>query len=234
MRKILLSIFIFCCLSTFCFSQVSVLFHTGVGTYRMKEQKELQNEFSKTVLPWRPVHKFPPYWNFGGSLSFPISPKLRTGGWFEFGSTGGTLDYSDYSGSARMDQLLQYTQFGGFLSVHINNSEAWPIFFTSHVSIAKTKANLAYEIIIGTDSEKFSEFFKSTNVGFRPGLMLERKLGALVFQTGLGIEFQLPGILRDTKSGSSLTNNKGENVRAQWSGIRAQIGAGFLINGESQ
>jgi hypothetical protein len=218
----------------FCFGQVNVLFHTGVGTYRMKEQKELQDDFLKSGLPWRPVHEFPPYWNFGGSLSFPISPKLQAGGWIEYGSTGGTLHYADYSGSARLDQLLRYTQFGGFLSVRINTRETWPIYFTSHVSIAKTKENLNYQIIIGTSTDEDSQLYTSTNFGFRPGLMIERTIKAWVFQTSLGIEMQVPGILHNTKTGSPLINNDGDFISAQWAGIRAQFGAGFRLGGKNR
>jgi len=230
MKKTLLPLLVFCFITMFCKGQVNVLFHTGTGTYWMKEQKELQEDFrNNSELPWQPVHKFPPYWTFGGSLSFQVLPKFRAGGWMEYGSTGGTLHYADYSGSARLDQLLHYTQFGGFLSLQINKSESWPIFFTSHLSVAKTKESLSYEIIVDTSKDEDSQLFESTSFGFRPGLMTEHKIKVWVFQAGVGMELQIPGVL-NSKDGYALTNSEGENVRAQWTGIRAQLGVGFQLN----
>lgn len=229
MKKTLL-LFAFLLVAVLCHGQARVLFHMGAGTFRMKAQKDLQEEF-RSDLPWRQVHKFPPYWTYSGSLSFQLLPKFRVGAWIEYGSTGGTLHYADYSGSARLDQLLHYTQYGLFMDYRINKSETWPMFITSHISKVGTKESLSYQIVVGNSIDEELLHFKSSNIGFRPGFMMEHHIKMWVFQASLGIEMQLPGVLYHS-DGFALTNNAGDNVYAEWTGMRAQLGVGLRINGK--
>lgn len=208
--------------------EVSAMFNMGAGTFRMKTQREFQNEFRGSVIPWRPVHKFPPYWISGGSVSWHVSPSVGVVLSLELGSTGGTLHYADYSGSARMDQLLKYTQWGIGSFVQINQSEIWPLFATAHLSISRTKQSVSYVITVADVVEKDREDFRSTNLGLRPGLMLQRRLNSFLFQANLGLEMQFPGRL-ETEDGSPFVGVNGDSVSAQWSGLRGSLGVGLML-----
>jgi hypothetical protein len=229
MKKHVLVCALIILLSSYGFAQeVSVMFNMGIGTFRMKTQKELQDDLRGSQIPWRPVHKFPPYWTYGGSVSLHTNQRFGTSLSVEFGSTGGTLHYADYSGTARTDQLLKYTQVGVGTFFQVNKSETWPLFVTAQMSISRTKENISYAITVGDATDKDSEDFHSLNIGLRPGLMLHRRLNSFLFQANFGLEMQVPGRL-ETDGGTSLQQKNGDNVYAQWSGLRAGLGVGLIL-----
>jgi hypothetical protein len=230
MKKVVItSIVIFLASGFMAAQEVSVAFQMGVATYRMKSQKDLQDDFRGQVLPWKPVDEFPPYWIYGGSLSLHLAPRFGTSVSFEYGSTGGKLHYEDYSGSAHFTQRLRYTQFALGMFVQVNRSDRWPIFITVPVSISRTREELSYSVVVGSSKEEDSESFKAINLGIRPGVMMHRRLNAFVFQANLGCELQLPGRL-ESDGGQILLLENGDNVYAQWSGLRASLGIGLMLS----
>jgi hypothetical protein len=205
------------------------LFHVGFGTYRMKMQKKFQEDFLKrNQLPLRVVNKFPPYLSFGASLSFKILPHSAAGIWYEYGSTGGRLHYKDYSGFAFLDQRLTYSQIGVFFSHKINHSVTWPLLLTTHLSTAKTRETVVYEITVGNTTEREQLNLTSMGLSFRPGITLQHNVRRLLFEGNLGIEAQFPGVLKNNKN-ERFRTSQGEIVTAQWSGVRLQFGVGFLM-----
>jgi hypothetical protein len=202
---------------------------TGLATFNMSHQKTLQGDFkTQSGLPLKVVHKFPPYFTFGGSLTIKLSERAATGFFLDYLSTGGRLHYEDYSGSAVIDQVLKCYQPGVFLQKQVNKSEGWPLFYMSHLFVAFTRESLRSAIVVGTDSDADSFSVKSTNLGFRPGLMLQHKMGSFVLQSSLGYEFHLVGRL-NTDDGVALQNYDGDNVTAQWGGLRLGLGVGVVL-----
>jgi hypothetical protein len=230
MKTTTLLIALFALSAGICRAQVDMSFHMGSGTFRMKTQKELQKDFRGSQLPWRTVHKFPPYWIYSGSISYKFHERLGVGAALEYGSTGGTLHYADYSGSVRLDQLLRYVQYSLITYAQVNTSKKWPLFVTVHFSMVNTKEKLNYRITVGNASEQESSNFTSGNFGLRQGLMLQHKVKSHILLHGsVGLEMQFPGTLRD-KDGVVLVKQDGENVTAQWSGLRASVGVGLILN----
>jgi len=216
---------------TYCASNAqsnSILFKVGVGTYSMKTQKKFQDEFQQqSGLPLEIVHRFPPYFSFGAELGFKITDRSVAGVWYDFTSTGGRLHYKDYSATTRMDQVLKCSQIGMFFQTRINRSEEWRLFATGHASVVPTKAQYTTELSIGSDSEVNSYSFKSSNIGLRPGIMLQRKVSKILLQGSIGYEFQTHDVLHN--DGGELRTYSGENVTAEWDGLRATIGIGFSL-----
>jgi len=207
---------------------VSIMLHTGVGTFAMKKQKDLQQEVRGSTMPWRPVHKFPPYWIYGGSLSIQLNSQFGVSAYAEYGSTGGTLNYTDYSGSVQFDQLLRYMQGGIGMFLQINLSDKWPLFATSHLLVGKTKETVSSTLRLGNSTEHESIQLHALNFSFRPGLMMQHRVKTFLFQANLGMEIQLPGKLQN-EDGNSLVLQNREEVNAQWSGLRATLGVGLLL-----
>ena len=208
--------------------KINVMFHMGAGTFSMKTQKQLQQDVRESVIPWRPVHEFEPYWIYGGSLSFNINPRVGVSAYFEYGSTGGTLHYSDYSGSARFDQLLRYKEWGVGSFLQINRSERWPLFVTGHILLAYTRETVSYSVHLGATEEGLSEQLRSTSFGLRPGVMMRHRLKAFVFQGNMGMEVHFPGELANI-DGNGFSLQNGNAVNAQWSGLRATLGVGLTL-----
>jgi hypothetical protein len=207
----------------------SILFKVGVGTYSMKTQKKFQDEFQQqSGLPLEIVHRFPPYFSFGAELGFKFTDRSVAGVWYDFTSTGGRLHYKDYSATARMDQVLKCSHVGMFFQTRINRSEEWRLFATGHASAVLSKALFSTELSIGNDSDVNQYSFKSTNIGLRPGIMLQRNVKKIILQGNIGYEIQTNDVLH-TKDGAKLHTYSGERVSAEWDGLRATVGIGFSL-----
>ena len=226
---ILLMFFLFS--TAFAQESNSLLFRIGVGTYSMKSQKLLQQDFNNNSrIPFRAVHSFPPFMTFGGSFGVKISERASLGLWAEYASTGGRLSYKDYSGYAKIDQVLNSFQIGPFAQYRINKSIDWPIYITMHSSLARTNQKLSSEVEVGSAFEKENYTLKSINYGLRPGIMLARDLKPFTFQLGIGAELQFHGDM-DVKSNDNLifTTSDGEKLVSQWDGLRLTLGIGFKL-----
>ncbi|MBX2946794.1 MAG: hypothetical protein KF725_13245 [Cyclobacteriaceae bacterium] len=196
----------------------------------MKTQREFQEGFMQsTDIPLKPVHTFPAYLTFGGEVAFKAFDQSAVGLWLDYTSTGGTLHYKDYSGYARMDQLLKCVQTGVFYQWQVNTSNMWPFFITSHFSAIFSKETIRTELVIGTTQATEQISLRSVNFGFRPGLMIQRKFDNFVTQANLGYDFQGNGQLK-TEKDAALTTPEGKDLTAQWAGLRVGIGIGILLN----
>ncbi len=205
------------------------LLQMGVGTYSMKTQKQFQQEYlNQSRIPYKAVHKFPPYYTYGASAGTKITGQSTAGLWFNYASTGGSLDYRDYSGYSRIDQLLICYQYGVFYQYQIAGDARWSLFSSAHASAIFSTASFKKELGIGNTIQSAAMVFKSINFGLRPGLTLQRKIKAIVLQAHVGYELQLHGQLK-TKDGLDFTTPLGTRVAAEWDGFRANMGVGFNI-----
>lgn len=208
----------------------SLLFRVGVATFNMKTQKEFQKGFMQsTDLPLKPVHTFPAYLTFGGEVAFKTFDQSAMGLWIDYTSTGGTLHYKDYSGYARMDQLMKCLQPGFFYQRQINTSSMWPFFITSHFSVVFSRETIRTELVVGATQAVEQIALKSVNFGFRPGVMLQRKFDKFVAQANLGYELHSNGQLK-TDDDTVLTTPDGKDLAVQWGGLRFGVGFGVLLN----
>ncbi len=208
----------------------AITFRWGISTFGMKEQRRLQSDFktNNPTLPWKVVHSFPVYYNFGGNLSIKVSQKSSLGVWYEYNSTGGRLHYKDYSGFVYFDQVLRSSQIGAHWQHLLKGSQQWSLMFTNHVSVVFTKEVVDFAIQIGSDNETETLTLTSKHLGIRPGLLLQRKLGSFLFQSALGYEFQTRGQLTSDDD-RYLIDNNGDKVTAQWDGLRLTLGVGILL-----
>lgn len=212
----------------------SIVFHTGLGTYSMKSQKQLQNDFRKYGIPYKAVHEFPPYITLGVDIGFKVGMKTAAGVWYEYTSTGGRLSYEDYSGMAQLDQLLHCSQIGGFVKTQINRSDEWQLFATAHFSAIFTNGEIRSKLMIGSvygESDQLA--LHSFEVGIRPGLMIQRKIRRLIIQGQLGYEIQYHLPMK-TAEGYTIYTLNDQPVKAQWDGIRASIGIGIPFKFKSK
>lgn len=209
----------------------SILFRVGMGTYSMKSQKQFQKDYDRSSkIRHADVHTFPAFPTVGGSVGIRLSSAASLGLWAEYCSTGGRLHYKDYSGHSVMDQRLKSFQIGPFIQYRFVKSASWPLYFTFHSSIANTKENMRTELKVGTQSFKESYDLKSLNYGFRPGIMLGHHVHALLFQLGIGTEFQLHGTLKEAKDKDVyFKTSDGKDLVAQWDGLRLTLGIGFKL-----
>lgn len=207
------------------------MIRAGWGTFSMKSQKDLQDYFHEQIWMMRKVDEFPPFWNFGGSLGFKTSQRSAVGFWGEYTSTGGRLHYRDYSGEASVIQSLKAFQVGMFYQLQLNQSQAWPIFFTTHGSVVSSRMDIETSVFIGSSGSEDQEAFKSINLALRPGLMIQRRVKEFLFQAGIGGELQTHGSMRSYDGSiDNLVLPDGQEVTAEWDGFRAFIAVGARLS----
>jgi hypothetical protein len=198
----------------------------------MDRMKSFQQDYlNQSALPLKPVTTFPPYWGYGAAFGWGLNKVSSFGLFYNYNSTGGRLDYEDYSGTARFDQLLHCVSLGTFYQCKLNKSEKWPLHFSISVSKAYTNMAMTESLVVGGQSNSSQYSFYSTNYGFRPSLILRRQFGVAFIHTGIGYEVQLAGkvYLKDNNS-LYLKNSSGDDVTAQWGGLRLTLGFGILLS----
>lgn len=209
----------------------SIHFRLGLGTYLMKSQKLLQQDIkNNSPIPFEAVTSFPAFPTFGVSLGFKLTEEASLGCWVEYASTGARLSYGDYSGNARIDQLLNTFQIGPFAQYRITKSTTWPLYVTMHTSLASTTQRLTSEIEVAGNRDREDYLLKSINYGIRPGVMLSRDFSPVTFQLGLGAEIQFHGEMKSKKNdGAIFQTSDGKHLISQWDGLRATFGVGFKL-----
>jgi len=212
-----------------------VAFKVGAGSYSMGTQKLYQEEFRKdSGLPLKVVDKFPIFPSFGLSMAVKTSRMSSLGLSFEYHSTGGRLDYRDYSGYAKFDQLLNSTQLGLLFQYQITDSEKWPVFLTGYVAKVSTHNSMKSEISLGSNLKSQTLELLSTNYSFRPGVMVQRKIETFILQGFFGYEIQTHGGLhQEDNQNLFLATKSGVPVTAEWDGLRISVGIGLLLKSKS-
>lgn len=203
------------------------------STYDMTQMKTLQQNFiTQSGLQMHAVTTFPAWWGYGLSWGSRTTERGSFAGVsLNYNSTGGRVDYEDYSGTARMDQLFTSYSLGGFYQAILNRSDKWPFFLSFTGSWISTHLTMSESISVTGQSSSETHDFYSHNFGFRPSFVLRRNFNRVFAQAGLGYEFQLTGklYLKDNKQ-AYLTDGGGGNATAQWNGLRATIGIGVLFH----
>src|SRR5438034_902469 len=94
-------------------AQVNVFVGGGIGTYSMGDMKHLQQEFA-SEFPVQPkiTSSFPAYWMYEIGATVKLDSTISIGGNISYYSTGGRIDYSDYSGGLRLDQIATSFSIG--------------------------------------------------------------------------------------------------------------------------
>lgn len=197
------------------------------GTFNMRSLKNLQQEFlDHSDLPYVVISEFPSYIGFSFLLGYPISKRCAIGPRFQFISTGGRLDYGDYSGHIRQDQLLKGLSLGVYFQYLLEQSEVWPVYFTFTAGCMYTDLKFISEAVVGTSSVTDKVNFYSINYTFNPSVLVKRKLNNH-FMGGIsvGYEFQMHNKLKpDGNNKAYLQDNKGNLVKAAWDGLRLSAG----------
>jgi hypothetical protein len=202
------------------------------STFNMEQLKSFQHNYiSQTGLPLKAVTSFPSWWGYGGAFGWALHNGSLLGLLLNYNSTGARADYEDYSGTARMDQLLHCISIGAFYQVQLNRSQKWPCYFHISASNIHTTMKVTESFIVGTQSQSNGYVFYSTNYGLKPAFLLRRQFKRSFIHAGLGYEVQFTGklYLKDNNK-AYLTNPSGDNVTAQWGGLRLALGVGILLN----
>ncbi|SRR5258706_3882418 len=210
---------------------VFILGESNFSSFNMSDFKSIQRDFVvQSGLPLKIVDQFPTYFGWGGVVAIE-SGKFSYGLHGGYTSTGGRVDYEDYSGLARFDQSTKCYWFGPYFQAQLTKSDSWPVYFNFRGSYIHSKVDMNSLLIIGTSSQSYTESFYSWNYGFRPEFSVRKKINRIFIQASAGYEFQVHGKLYlTTNHNAYLRNSNGSNATAQWDGLRFSVGIGFFVS----
>jgi hypothetical protein len=211
-------------------------FGTGItyGTYSMKGLKEFQRETlpALSFVPVKIVESFPA--TIGYDIHFSFSKgKFMLGGYYSFASTGGRIHYKDYSGEIKFDQIVSGKSVGASTVWKINSANQYNIVVGFRTGI--TISNLLIDNTISVNDQSDvnqSYLFKSLNLTISPLIEVEYPLGGFIIYAATRYEANV------AKSGLNLNGNddvfieldSGENLKADWEGLRISAGVKYKIN----
>lgn len=234
MRQVLI-LFLMCGLSFCTSAQIELSFSTGYGYYAMPKMAALQSELAKQfVAQPKTTSSFPPYWYYTGAVNVELHPSISAGFSVAYGSTGGRISYSDYSGSMTVDQLLNYTSIGLPFSYHQKiNTHGTSVQLGITPMVCFTKLDLIFNSVLGDQTQHNSYIFKSTNFQLQPGIALKQQI---INRFGIKIELNYTlDVAKDKlkyedNKDSYLQDDEGNKVTADWSGARMAVGLYYRFN----
>ncbi|MGC4023180.1 MAG: hypothetical protein QM734_15175 [Cyclobacteriaceae bacterium] len=159
------------------------------------------------------------------------------GGSFSYGSTGGRIYYSDYSGSLWFDQLLSNYSFACIVGKSVDLGKGkFSLQGDIRPGITITNLKLTGNEILGSKADNFSNSFRGVNLTAQPTLSLVGKFGKVSLNAFVGYNFalQLGDLTSTDNSGGTLVNNHDQKIYADWSGLRAGGGLSFQLRSKPQ
>lgn len=219
-------------LPCFASAQLSLSAHTGIGTYQMEDLKSFQQTLSAR-WPVKPntIASFPAYWYYEVTLRNRFDNALTAGAAVSFGSTGGRIYYSDYSGSIWADQMASYVSWAG--SFGTNKS-----FFNGQLNlwaeirpgVTITTLSLSQNEILGTSKTRFESTYHSVNFMIQPTVGAEYYFKRISLNASVGYNANISNGDLQASGNNTLATATGANAHADWSGLRASLGLGVKID----
>lgn len=210
-------------------AQFSLSMNTGYASYKMEDLKSFQDQMSASFpLQGEITASFPSYWLYDLSARWRYPTKV-VGASFTYGSTGGRVYYSDYSGKIGSDQLLSFYDYSGsiglqksFMNGHLSLlGEVKPGLTFSHLELTR------YESYIGVSYSSKANY-KGLNVVVQPAITAIARLGQFGINTFLSYNaILLKGNLNEVGNKDSYLSLNQNPVHVDWSGWR--IGGGLSL-----
>ncbi|HEX2867436.1 MAG TPA: hypothetical protein VHO03_10360 [Ignavibacteriales bacterium] len=179
-------------------------------------------------IPARALQSFPPYYGLQVQLLIPVKDSLgiNAGVYLEQFSTGVRMDYKDYSGEERLDQILQGWALGlmGEKDFKLNSFISWNL----NLGISFISASFetkALEQLYDYRSEESLEFSNFT-VGITPGAGLSFNLYNFNISGTVGYMFCLPSTFQYEGETVKKTDS-GDPMMPGLDGLRLSAGLGY-------
>lgn len=213
-------------------AQFTLSLNTGYASYKMKDLKSLQEQMLASVpVDAEITSSFPSYWLYELSARL-ASPTKVVGAAFTYGSTGGRVYYSDYSGTIGSDQLLSFYEYSGSIGLQKK-------FLNGHLNLlGEVKPGLTFSHLEITSFESYSAVsysgkanYKGLNVFVQPTVTAVGRFGQLGINGFVGYNANLiKGNLNEIGNNDSYLSLNQNPVHADWSGWRVGGGLSFFFD----
>jgi hypothetical protein len=200
----------------------------GWGTYSMKDLKKL-NESLLNSYPVDPAitDDFPSGHYYYTTVSYAVNQNVSLGLVCNYNSTGSRINYKDYSGELKFDNIVSCYSPGLQAEFNLSSGKHFRLSQETNISFLFTKLKIREEIL-GQDNQLI---FNSQSFGIEPGFVLSYIFKRIELSTKVGY-------LLDTKGKNKLKSNKDiilkdisthEVVKNNWSGTRVSFSLGVLL-----
>lgn len=222
-----------CILSTAGFAQIRLSTSVGYGTYAMTELRQHQSELKDGwPIEAKTTSSFPGYLTYQISADYPWKNNFKIGLSFSYGSTGGLIHYSDYSGELSFEHKIKYVSVGCPIIYQIDLTDGrlnLQLEFSPTVNFGATKFDTYLQA--GAYQNESTMDFKSTNVGSVQNIRIERELGpGFVFvQAGYYLDLYKSKLAWEEDHDEYLVNDLDKPVHIELSGLRVALGVAYVL-----
>jgi hypothetical protein len=218
-------------------AQVRVEVHGQICTFNMEDLKKLQESmFEGSAVPVRTVESFPAFVGVKVALLYPVefmSREIEVGGVLAFTSTGGRVQYKDFSGDLTGDQRTQVFTLGAQGRGPLVSTEKIKFGMSLIVGFEATKLTLKNSIRIGNDYSESKDKFNATGFVTIPALYLKYVFHDsfyLVADAGYHLTlYQDTYRWSEDEDAELVLGESEETVKPGWDGLRAGIGIGYTF-----
>lgn len=219
---------------------LAILFQNVVLSQKVEVYAELNyNTFSHSKLKDFQLHQIKSLEtlpisvddNFPSNYGFTIGCKFmkNISAFVSYTTTGGKISYADYSGKIRLKQPIEQIAIGGIYSFPLlKESENLRLGIKGFLSFTSLEIESYTKIL--QEVEESNIKLNSTDYGLGPILIYELPVWVCKLRFSVAYDVMISGkLLFKEDNDFHLENSSGEDVKADWSGLKAGIGISIPI-----
>ena len=208
---------------------VEVSINGGYSTFGMSSLKDFQEDIlSQMPVQGKVTSSFPGYLNYSFEVVF-FDSTYFVGIMIGHTSTGGRIQYTDYSGSITHDQFVKMNYSGFVAAKRIITTKYGNVFLGSNVLAYKNKVDFkSNEIVLNQETTSTSQF-ESLNIALGAFFEIQKRIKKMILKGNLGYEFHLATPLYFNDPENTIMTSSNEEVKVDASGLRFSLGVGYAI-----
>ncbi|MFN8207048.1 MAG: hypothetical protein U0T82_06515 [Bacteroidales bacterium] len=205
----------------------SLYVETGIGTYNMKNMRDLNSQILKD-LPFeaRAVYNFQPWFYYKLSGLFTHSLEWQSGPGLEIIAAGSRISRKDYSGEYRFD--LKAYSFSPYYEVKrkVPLSDGWYGDLGALVGARMSNLFINEYFKLGTENDEDSQDLVSLNFFAGPSASFGKRIKSIILELNIGYEIDfLKSGLMEQGNVENITFRHGKQL--DWSGFRFGLALGY-------
>lgn len=219
-------------------AQYNAELQVDYNTFNMRDLKKLQKVmFADQIVPMKTVSSFPGYIGFRGSFLRVVHTELEieVGTVLSYTSTGGRVQYKDYSGELTGDQLTHVFTVGVLGRIPLYKTEKIKFGFSLYSGIEATTMKLHNYVRINNERSSSRDKFGAVGIGAVPSLYMKYYVNdKLYLLADAGYHFTLfQNTYRWSENENAeifLEEGDDEALKPNWNGLRMGVGVGYTFD----
>lgn len=209
--------------------RVIVTANAGYATTSQRSLKDYQQEtLSQMPVEGKITNSFPGYLNYSFDVVF-FDSTYYVGFMMGHTSTGGRIQYNDYSGSITADQLVKMNYRGVVIAKRIVPTKYGDIFLGTDLLAYYNKVELKYDEIVLDQKYSYNLQLESLNIAAGVFVMMQKRIGAFFFKGSGGYEFHFATELYEGDPENIFKTLSGKTLKVNADGFRFNLGIGYAL-----